>query len=304
MAQQLGTVVESATAPHQYALKTRAGCECIAHALQGLCDVDHLDRWHWDVRPNLSSCDVGGVDARGRRRSGDSLRPFVLRIAILLFVERFFWHHPQNSPKRGWRARRSVNATPLLAALQAIDSDLNDNESYSHSWTTSTLSQPRTGWERCTSLSTNICGISPESASTEERHRCGTRLMTGRTSATRWNALPGLRTQMFGSGRDQSCQWFNRGSKSSAPLWDIRLSWKHISTRRLKNKHCFLNGSQLSLMCNLRGLSCFIVPRHRTLNATMRVCGSVCVRYLTWTQNLAQSCGRQLQCRCVWAALG
>ena len=35
--QQFGETVKSATAPHQYALSTRAGCECIAHALQGLC---------------------------------------------------------------------------------------------------------------------------------------------------------------------------------------------------------------------------------------------------------------------------
>ena len=65
MAQQLGTVVESATAPYQYALRTRAGCECIAHALQGLCDVDPnatiisidgIGRF----RPDLSSSDVEG----------------------------------------------------------------------------------------------------------------------------------------------------------------------------------------------------------------------------------------------------
>ena len=39
MPQQLSTAVSAATAPHQYALSTRAGCECIAHALQGLTDV-------------------------------------------------------------------------------------------------------------------------------------------------------------------------------------------------------------------------------------------------------------------------
>ena len=31
---------EAATVPHQYALSTRAGCECVAHALQGLVDPD------------------------------------------------------------------------------------------------------------------------------------------------------------------------------------------------------------------------------------------------------------------------
>ena len=42
MAQQLGPGVKSATSPHHYALSTPAGCECIAHVLQGLCDVNLL----------------------------------------------------------------------------------------------------------------------------------------------------------------------------------------------------------------------------------------------------------------------
>ena len=33
MAQQLGKAVEAATAPHQHALSTRAGTECVAHAM-------------------------------------------------------------------------------------------------------------------------------------------------------------------------------------------------------------------------------------------------------------------------------
>ena len=43
MAHQLGQAVRKATSPHQYALSTRAGCECIAHALQRLTDhgVEH-----------------------------------------------------------------------------------------------------------------------------------------------------------------------------------------------------------------------------------------------------------------------
>ena len=40
IAQQLATAVEGATAPYQYALSTRAGCECIAHALQGLTELN------------------------------------------------------------------------------------------------------------------------------------------------------------------------------------------------------------------------------------------------------------------------
>ena len=40
MAQQMAQIVERATAPHQYALSTRGGCECVAHVLQGLTELD------------------------------------------------------------------------------------------------------------------------------------------------------------------------------------------------------------------------------------------------------------------------
>ena len=40
ISQQLAKVVEGATAPFQYALSTRAGCECVAHALQAMTDLD------------------------------------------------------------------------------------------------------------------------------------------------------------------------------------------------------------------------------------------------------------------------
>ena len=42
MAQQLGDAVEAFTAPYQYALRTKAGCECVAHVLQGLTELDPL----------------------------------------------------------------------------------------------------------------------------------------------------------------------------------------------------------------------------------------------------------------------
>ena len=40
ISQQLSKTVEAATAPFQYALSTRAGCECIAHTLQGLTELN------------------------------------------------------------------------------------------------------------------------------------------------------------------------------------------------------------------------------------------------------------------------
>ena len=40
MAQQLRPAIEAATAPFQYALSTRAGCECVSHALQAISELD------------------------------------------------------------------------------------------------------------------------------------------------------------------------------------------------------------------------------------------------------------------------
>ena len=40
IAQQFRAKVEVATSPHQYALKTKAGCETVAHILQALTDFD------------------------------------------------------------------------------------------------------------------------------------------------------------------------------------------------------------------------------------------------------------------------
>ena len=40
MAQQLGPQVEAATAPFQHAFSTRAGSLCVAHVIQGLCEVN------------------------------------------------------------------------------------------------------------------------------------------------------------------------------------------------------------------------------------------------------------------------
>ena len=41
MAQWLGPAIERATSPFQYALSTRAGTECIAHAIHALTDLEH-----------------------------------------------------------------------------------------------------------------------------------------------------------------------------------------------------------------------------------------------------------------------
>ena len=40
MAQQPGPAFEAATAPFQCSISTRAGCDCVSHVLQALCELD------------------------------------------------------------------------------------------------------------------------------------------------------------------------------------------------------------------------------------------------------------------------
>ena len=66
MAQQLGPATKAATAPHQYALSTRSGCECVAHVLQGLTEMN--------PRTTITSIDgVSAYDMISRRSMLDGL---------------------------------------------------------------------------------------------------------------------------------------------------------------------------------------------------------------------------------------
>ena len=53
VAQQVGSNVVKATAPYQYALSTRARCECVSHVVQALCEAN----------PNTTIVSVDGVSA-------------------------------------------------------------------------------------------------------------------------------------------------------------------------------------------------------------------------------------------------
>ena len=68
IAQQIGPAVKAFTAPFQYELSTRAGCECIAHALQAVCELD----------PEATVTSIDGISAY------DSIS----RRAMLLGLER------------------------------------------------------------------------------------------------------------------------------------------------------------------------------------------------------------------------
>ena len=53
VAQQVSSNMERATAPYQYALSTRAGCECVSHVVQVLCEAN----------PHTTIISVDGVSA-------------------------------------------------------------------------------------------------------------------------------------------------------------------------------------------------------------------------------------------------
>ena len=79
IAKHISEKVEVATAPFQYALETKAGCECVAHVLQTLTDLD----------PEATILSIDGVGAYDlishnaifegllRMEGGDQILPFV-----------------------------------------------------------------------------------------------------------------------------------------------------------------------------------------------------------------------------------
>ena len=67
VSQQLGPATMAATAPHQFASSTRSGCECVAHVLQGVTELN----------PGVTVTSIDGVrayDMISRRAMMDGLR--------------------------------------------------------------------------------------------------------------------------------------------------------------------------------------------------------------------------------------
>ena len=83
MAKQISKKVEKATAPFQYALSTKAGCECVAHILQSLTDVD--------PEATVISIDgVGACDLISRNTMMEGLLNMADGDQILPFVRCFY----------------------------------------------------------------------------------------------------------------------------------------------------------------------------------------------------------------------
>ena len=90
IAQQLGPAVKATTAPHQYALSARAGCECVAHAIQALCGLN--------PRATVTSVDgIGAYDSISRRAMLEGLMQVEGGSATIPFVRMFY-----GAPSKYW----------------------------------------------------------------------------------------------------------------------------------------------------------------------------------------------------------
>ena len=83
IAQQLRPQVEAATAPFQYALSTRAGSECVAHVIHGLCEVN----------PDSTVMSMDGLSACDHISRAAMLDGLYARCGgkIIPFVRMFLW---------------------------------------------------------------------------------------------------------------------------------------------------------------------------------------------------------------------
>ena len=120
MAKQVAKQAEKATAPFQYALSTKTGCECIAHIVQSLTDVDS----------NATIVSIDGVGAydlisrnsmlRGllRMENGDQILPFVR-----CFYERlstYLWEDEPGETQHIPQGEGGEQGDPLMPILFSL----------------------------------------------------------------------------------------------------------------------------------------------------------------------------------------
>ena len=113
MAKQIAKKAEKATAPFQYALTTKAGCECVAHILQTITDMDE--------RATVVSIDgVGAYDLISRNAMLEGLLRMEDGDQVLPFVRCFYgspstylWEdevgNPQDIPTRGGKGNKEIH---------------------------------------------------------------------------------------------------------------------------------------------------------------------------------------------------
>ena len=135
MAQQLSKVVERCTAPYQYAMSTKAGTECIAHALQMLTELD--------PQATVVSIDgVGAYDTISRKAMLEALARMpgeALAFVRLLCGQpsQFLWEDAESTVHTVAQGEEGEQGDPLMpllfssgqhAALEAAHSRMRTGE--------------------------------------------------------------------------------------------------------------------------------------------------------------------------------
>ena len=115
IAQQVSKAVEASTAPFQCALSTKAGSECVAHALQAQCELD----------PSSTVVSVDGIGAfdlvsvmlQGLRRIAPHVVPFVRQFYGTPFT--YWWENDEGVTHHVHQGEGGEQGDPLMPILFA-----------------------------------------------------------------------------------------------------------------------------------------------------------------------------------------
>ena len=135
ISQQLAERVQAATAPFQYALSTRAGCECVAHALQGITEIS--------ATATITSIDgISAFDLISRRAMLEGVRG--VHEGVVPFVSMFYsspsgylWQDSSGTTHTIVQGEGGEQGDPLMPllfslgqhpALVSVQQQLNDGE--------------------------------------------------------------------------------------------------------------------------------------------------------------------------------
>ena len=116
IAQQVSKAVEAGTAPFQCAVSTKAGSECVAHALRALCELD----------PSSTVVSVDGIGAfdlvsamlQGLRRIAPHVAPFVRQFCGT--PSTYLWENDEGVTHHVLQGEGGEHCDPLMPVLFAL----------------------------------------------------------------------------------------------------------------------------------------------------------------------------------------
>ena len=173
--QQLNSAAAAATAPFQYALTTRAGCECASHALQAICELDeHATVTSIDVVSAYDTIPDGHVMLLGLERvpGGGAALPIVR-----LFHSEpsaYIWEDDHGLVHTIRQGKAVSRETPSCHSYSQHQRRLRQSERLLACLDDVCLVSQPTGHGMHTMWRSKSCGHTPRSASMQARPTCGT----------------------------------------------------------------------------------------------------------------------------------